>query len=54
MSTEPDTTHHTGPEDPGGGNGGGGHPVVAAISFKPEELERARQAATEIVETLRK
>ena len=34
--------------------GGGGHPVVAAISFKPEELERARQAATEIVETLRK
>ena len=29
--------------------GGGGHAVVAAISFKPEELENARQAAREIV-----
>lgn len=28
--------------------GGGGHAVVAAISFKPEELENARQAAREI------
>ncbi|MFL5322309.1 MAG: DHHA1 domain-containing protein [Myxococcaceae bacterium] len=28
--------------------GGGGHPVVAAISFKSEELERARKAAAEI------
>lgn len=33
--------------------GGGGHPVVAAISFKPEELPRAREVAKEIVETLR-
>lgn len=28
--------------------GGGGHPVVAAMSFKPEELERARTVAKEI------
>lgn len=34
--------------------GGGGHPVVAAISFPPEALEEARQAAREIVETLKK
>jgi hypothetical protein len=34
--------------------GGGGHAVVAAISMKPEELENARAAAREIVETLRK
>jgi hypothetical protein len=33
--------------------GGGGHPVVSAISFKPEELARARQVAAEIVATLR-
>lgn len=33
--------------------GGGGHPVVAAISFKPEELEKARAVAAEIVQTLR-
>jgi hypothetical protein len=33
--------------------GGGGHAVVAAISFKPEELENARQAAREIVTKLR-
>lgn len=32
--------------------GGGGHAVVAAISFKPEELENARAAAREIVQTL--
>jgi hypothetical protein len=33
--------------------GGGGHPVVAAISFKPEELERARTVANEILAVLR-
>jgi oligoribonuclease NrnB/cAMP/cGMP phosphodiesterase (DHH superfamily) len=32
--------------------GGGGHPVVAAISFKAEELQRARDAAAEIIATL--
>jgi len=34
--------------------GGGGHAVVAAISFKPEELENARAAAREIAATLRR
>jgi nanoRNase/pAp phosphatase (c-di-AMP/oligoRNAs hydrolase) len=29
--------------------GGGGHAVVGAISFKPDEVERARQAIKEIV-----
>ncbi len=33
--------------------GGGGHAVVAAISFKPEEVERARKAASEILSELR-
>jgi len=33
--------------------GGGGHAVVAAISFKPEELENARAAAHEIADKLR-
>jgi len=33
--------------------GGGGHPVVAAMSFRPEELGRARAAAAEIVAELR-
>jgi nanoRNase/pAp phosphatase (c-di-AMP/oligoRNAs hydrolase) len=33
--------------------GGGGHPVVAAMSFKPDELPRAREAARAIVEELR-
>ena len=32
--------------------GGGGHPVVAAISFKPDEVEKAKRVAKEIVETL--
>jgi hypothetical protein len=32
--------------------GGGGHSVVAAISLAPEDLERARQIAAEIVEEL--
>jgi hypothetical protein len=32
--------------------GGGGHAVVAAISFKPEELENARAAAKEIATKL--
>src|SRR5207249_757676 len=32
--------------------GGGGHAVVAAISFKPGELEVARAAAREIAEKL--
>jgi len=34
--------------------GGGGHPVVAAISFQPEDAERARKAAEEIVQELRR
>lgn len=34
--------------------GGGGHPVVAAISFKPEAVEEARKAAEEIVAELRR
>lgn len=33
--------------------GGGGHPVVGAISFGPNELERARKVAAEIVAELR-
>jgi len=33
--------------------GGGGHPVVAGISMKHEELEKARQAAREIIEALK-
>ena len=32
--------------------GGGGHAVVAAISFKPDELENARAAAREIAQKL--
>jgi hypothetical protein len=32
--------------------GGGGHAVVAAISFKPDELDKARAAASEIAKTL--
>jgi hypothetical protein len=34
-------------------HGGGGHPAVAAISFKPEELERARQTARALADELR-
>ncbi|HEY2381208.1 MAG TPA: phosphoesterase [Terriglobia bacterium] len=34
--------------------GGGGHAVVAAISFKPDELDKAREAASEIAKTLRR
>lgn len=34
--------------------GGGGHPVVAAISFPPDALERARGAAAEIAAQLKK
>lgn len=34
--------------------GGGGHPVVAAISFQPTELEKAREAAREIVSELKR
>jgi hypothetical protein len=33
--------------------GGGGHPVVAAISFPPADVEKARAAAAEIVAELR-
>ncbi len=33
--------------------GGGGHPRVAAISFEPGELERAREVAQEIAAALR-
>jgi len=32
--------------------GGGGHAVVGAVSFKPDEVERARQVAREIVAEL--
>jgi hypothetical protein len=32
--------------------GGGGHAVVAAISFKPNELDKAREAALEIARKL--
>ena len=32
--------------------GGGGHAVVAAISFKPNELDKARAAAREIAQKL--
>src|SRR5215471_6500077 len=32
--------------------GGGGHSVVAAISFKPNELDKAREAAQEIAQKL--
>lgn len=34
-------------------HGGGGHPVVGAISFPPEDLERARHISEEIVAELR-
>jgi hypothetical protein len=33
--------------------GGGGHAVVGAVSFKPEDVERAREVAREIVAELR-
>jgi hypothetical protein len=33
--------------------GGGGHAVVGAVSFKPEEVERARTVAREILAELR-
>ena len=33
--------------------GGGGHAVVGAVSFRPDEVERARAAASEIVAELR-
>lgn len=32
--------------------GGGGHPVVGAVSLPPDQLERAREIAAEIVATL--
>ncbi len=35
-------------------HGGGGHPVVGAISFAPNELEKARAIAQEIAAELRK
>src|SRR5207237_5372153 len=34
--------------------GGGGHAVVAAISFRPNELDKARAAAREIAQILQK
>jgi hypothetical protein len=34
--------------------GGGGHPVVGAVSLKPEELPRAREIAVEIADELRR
>jgi len=33
--------------------GGGGHPRVAAISFEPDDLPRAREVARELVAVLR-
>ena len=33
--------------------GGGGHPVVGAVSLKPDQLQRAREIAAEIVAELR-
>jgi len=33
--------------------GGGGHAVVAAISFRPDQIDEARRVAREIAETLR-
>jgi nanoRNase/pAp phosphatase (c-di-AMP/oligoRNAs hydrolase) len=33
--------------------GGGGHPVVGAISFPPDQLDRARQVAAEVVAKLK-
>ena len=36
------------------GYGGGGHPAVAAISFKPDQLEEARAAAQTIAAELRR
>ena len=33
--------------------GGGGHARVGAISFPPDQMERAREAAAEIVAELR-
>ncbi|HEX8559512.1 MAG TPA: hypothetical protein VF668_15525 [Pyrinomonadaceae bacterium] len=33
--------------------GGGGHAVVGAVSFRPDEVERARQVAREILDELR-
>ena len=34
-------------------HGGGGHPVVGAISFSPQEIQKARSIAREIVGELR-
>lgn len=34
--------------------GGGGHPRVAAISFEPQDIEKARQVSLEITEELRR
>ncbi len=34
--------------------GGGGHPRVAAISFEPSDLERAREVARDLAAVLRK
>jgi nanoRNase/pAp phosphatase (c-di-AMP/oligoRNAs hydrolase) len=34
--------------------GGGGHPRVAAISFEPSDLERAREVSRELAALLRK
>ncbi|MBI3181558.1 MAG: hypothetical protein HYZ28_05405 [Myxococcales bacterium] len=34
--------------------GGGGHPVVAAVSFGPGQLERAREVAREVLAELRR
>jgi hypothetical protein len=33
--------------------GGGGHPRVSAISFDPENLDRARQVARDLADVLR-
>jgi nanoRNase/pAp phosphatase (c-di-AMP/oligoRNAs hydrolase) len=33
--------------------GGGGHPRVSAISFDPQDVERARKVARDLAEVLR-
>ena len=34
-------------------HGGGGHPAVSAMSFRPDEMEKARTVAREIAKELR-
>ena len=34
--------------------GGGGHPAVSAMSFKPDEIDKARAVASDIAKELRR